>query len=204
MKHTLEPLPYDKDALAPYICARTLDVHYEKHHRGYLAKLHEAIAGTSLANKTIEEIVVRTDGTPYNMAAQVWNHTFYWKSLRPAGGGAPSKGLTEALRQSFGGIDEFKREMAEVANGQFGSGWAWLIIDRGGKLAVISTGNADNPLRREATPLLTIDVWEHAYYLDYQNEREKYVEAVLDHLLNWDFAAENFAKARRGDETLAA
>jgi len=204
MKLTLEPLPYDKDALAPYICARTLEAHYEKHHKGYLAKLQDAIAETSLANKTLEQIIVQAEGTPFNMAAQVWNHTFYWNSLRPAGGGAPPKALTEAIRQGFGGMNEFKRELAEVANGQFGSGWAWLVADRSGKLAVLSTGNADNPLRREATPLLTIDVWEHAYYLDYQHEREKYVEAVLDHLLNWDFAAENLAKVRRAHDTLAA
>jgi Fe-Mn family superoxide dismutase len=205
MKFTLEPLPYAKDALAPYICGRTVDVHYEKHHRGYLTKLSKAIAKTSRAEKSLEEIIVaETEGEIFNLAAQVWNHSFYWKSLRSPDEGDPPRSLLEALKQSFGGLAAFKQKMAAVANGQFGSGWAWLVLDGSGKLAVCSTGDAVNPLGTDSVPLLTIDVWEHAYYLDYQHEREKYVEGILDHLVNWDFAAENLQRVRQAKEHIAA
>jgi Fe-Mn family superoxide dismutase len=196
MKFVLEDLPYAKDALEPYISARTLEYHYEKHHRGYLEKLGKAIADKPIAQRSLEEIIVQAEGSVFNNAAQVWNHNFYWKSMRPGGGGDPPQRLAEAIRQSFGGIAELKQALAQVASGEFGSGWAWLILDRGGKLGVVSTTDAENPLRSESKPLLTIDVWEHAYYLDYQNERDKYVEAVLDHLLNWDFAVRNLEAAR--------
>src|SRR5262245_60658864 len=183
MKFTLEPLPYAKTALEPYICGRTVDVHYEKHHRGYLKTLQKLIGKMPMAERSLEEIIAESEGKVFEQAAQVWNHTFYWKSLSPPGQ-SPSAELAEALRQSFGGVDKFKRELAEVSTSQFGAGWAWLV-ESNGKLRVLSTSDADNPLTNGAVPLLTIDVWEHAYYLDYQQERPKYVEAVLDHLINW-------------------
>lgn len=204
MKFKLEALPYAKDALEPYICGRTVELHYEKHHRGYMTKLKEAIGKTPTADKSLEEIIVESKGTVFDLAAQVWNHSFYWKSLRSPDQGPPTGNLHEALQQSFGSVSDFKREMAEVATGQFGSGWAWLVLNGNGKLAVLSTSDAQNPLGGDSVPLLTIDVWEHAYYLDYQNERDKYVEGVLDHLINWDFAAANLEQGRRRQQHLAA
>lgn len=205
MKFTLEPLPYPKSALEPYICGRTVDVHYEKHHRGYLTKLQKAIGDKPLADKSLEEIIVAEhEGKVYNLAAQVWNHNFYWKSLRVPDQGDPPEILAEAVQQSFGTLGDFKRQLAEVANGEFGSGWAWLLVEPSGKLVVSSTTDAVNPLGSDSVALLTIDVWEHAYYLDYQNEREKYVEGILDHLINWDFAAANLERVRRAKEHIAA
>jgi Fe-Mn family superoxide dismutase len=203
MKFTLEPLPYAKTALEPYICGRTVDVHYEKHHRGYLKTLQKLIGRTPLADRSVEEIIAESEGKVFEQAAQVWNHTFYWKSLRAPGHEQPPASLAESLKQSFGGVDAFKREIAEVATGQFGSGWAWLVETKG-RLKVLSTADAANPLLYGSTPLLTIDVWEHAYYLDYQHERAKYVEAILDHLINWEFAAANLDRACRRSEHLAA
>jgi Fe-Mn family superoxide dismutase len=192
MKFEIPPLPYGKDALQPRIGARTVDIHYEKHHKGYLNKLQNAIEGKPIAEQSLEEIVCNADdGSVFNNAAQVWNHTFYWSSLTPHGGN-PSGALAEAIDRDFGGLDKLQRALAEAASGQFGSGWAWLVANREGRLKVTSSSNAENPLRSGSKPLLTIDVWEHAYYLDYQNERGDYVKAVVEELLNWPFAEKNY------------
>ncbi len=194
---TLPPLPYPENALSPAISANTIGFHYGKHHQGYVNKLNELVAGTPLADQSLEAVVKASAGKVdqtaiFNNAAQVWNHTFYWNSLRPKGGGKPSGVLAELIAKSFGDYDKFKAEFAKAATGQFGSGWAWLVKD-GDKLIVTKTGNADTPIAHGQQPLLTIDVWEHAYYLDYQNRRADYVAAVLDTLINWDFAARNLA-----------
>lgn len=192
----LPPLPYAENALEPVISARTIGFHYGKHHQGYVNNLNKLVTGTPLADQPLEAVVKATanpDQTAiFNNAAQVWNHTFYWNSLKPKGGGKPTGALAEMIDKSFGGFEQFKAEFAKAATGQFGSGWAWLVKD-GDKLAVVKTGNADNPLVHGQKPLLTVDVWEHAYYLDYQNRRADYVTAVLDGLINWDFAAQNLA-----------
>ena len=192
----LPPLPYAENALEPVISARTIGFHYGKHHQGYVNNLNKLVTGTPLADQPLEAVVKATanpDQTAiFNNAAQVWNHTFYWNSLKPKGGGKPTGTLAEMIDKSFGGFEQFKAEFAKAATGQFGSGWAWLVKD-GDKLAVVKTGNADNPLVHGQKPLLTVDVWEHAYYLDYQNRRAEYVTAVLDGLINWDFAAQNLA-----------
>jgi Fe-Mn family superoxide dismutase len=194
---TLPPLPYSDDALSPAISAQTIGFHYGKHHQGYVNNLNTLVAGTPLADQSLEAVVKATAGkadqaTIFNNAAQVWNHTFYWNSLRPKGGGKPGGALAELIDKSFGDYDKFKAEFAKAATSQFGSGWAWLVKD-GDKLIVTKTGNADTPIAHGQKPLLTIDVWEHAYYLDYQNRRADYVAAVLDNLINWDFAAQNLA-----------
>jgi Fe-Mn family superoxide dismutase len=194
---TLPPLPYPEDALSPSISAQTIGFHYGKHHQGYVNNLNQLITGTPLADQPLEAVVRATAGKTdqtaiFNNAAQVWNHTFYWNSLRPKGGGKPGGALAELIEKSFGGFDAFKAELAKAATSQFGSGWAWLVKD-GDKLIVTKTGNADTPIAHGQKPLLTIDVWEHAYYLDYQNRRADYVAAVLDNLINWDFAAQNLA-----------
>lgn len=191
MEFKLEPLPYDLDALAPHISERTLHYHYEKHHRGYLNKLEEAIGDRPEAKKSLENLIIETEGDVFNFAAQVWNHSFYWRSLKPDGGKRPGGALDEAIQSAFGSFDRFKRDFAEAANGEFGSGWAWLVQGTAGRLGVINSSDAENPLKGRQTPLLCIDVWEHAYYLDYQNERAKYVQAVIEHLLDWDFAEQN-------------
>lgn len=192
----LPPLPYAENALEPVISARTIGFHYGKHHQGYVNNLNKLVTGTPLADQPLEAVVKATanpDQTViFNNAAQVWNHTFYWNSLKPKGGGKPTGALAEMIDKSFGGFEQFKAEFAKAATGQFGSGWVWLVKD-GDKLAVVKTGNADNPLVHGQKPLLTVDVWEHAYYLDYQNRRADYVTAVLDGLINWDFAAQNLA-----------
>ena len=194
---TLPPLPWPDDALSPHISADTIGFHYGKHHQGYVNNLNQLVAGTPLADQPLEAVIKASAGAVdktaiFNNAAQVWNHTFYWNSLRPKGGGKPSGALAELIEKSFGGFDPFKTEFAKAATSQFGSGWAWLVKD-GDKLAVTKTGNADTPIVHGLKPLLTIDVWEHAYYLDYQNRRADYVAAVLDKLINWDFAAQNLA-----------
>ena len=194
---TLPPLPYPDDALSPAISAQTIGFHYGKHHQGYVNNLNQLVAGTPLADQPLEAVVKATGGKAdqvaiFNNAAQVWNHTFYWNSLRPKGGGKPSGALAELIDKSFGGFDHFKAEFVKATTSQFGSGWAWLVKD-GDKLMVTKTGNADTPIAHGQKPLLTIDVWEHAYYLDYQNRRADYVAAVLDNLINWDFAARNLA-----------
>jgi len=194
MRFEIFPLPYAKDALAPHIGARTVDIHYEKHHRGYLNKLKRAIEGKPLAERSLEDIIRAADDEGvFNLAAQAWNHDFYWNSLAPGGGGRPSGDLAEAIARDIGSMETVRRKLAEAANGQFGSGWAWLVANRDGKLQVTKSSNAENPVRSGVRPLLTIDVWEHAYYLDYQNDRAKYVEAVVEKLLNWPFAEKNYA-----------
>ena len=192
-KHVLAPLPYAENALDPVISARTIGFHYGKHHKGYVENLNKLAAGTEFAELTLEKIIAATAGKVdktaiFNNASQAWNHTFYWHSLRPKGGGKPPAVLRQKIEAVFGTLDACKKELATAATTQFGSGWAWLVLD-GDKLKVVKTGNADSPLNRGMKPLLTIDVWEHAYYLDYQNRRADYVAAVLDKLINWDFAA---------------
>ncbi len=194
--HALPPLPYADDALAPVISAQTIGVHHGKHHKAYVDNLNKLIAGTDLADAPLEKIIAATAGKAdkaaiFNNAAQVWNHTFYWQSMRPQGGAIPAA-LKDKIEASFGGVDAFKKELAAAAVSQFGSGWAWLVAD-GGKLRIVKTGNADCPLTQGLRPLLTIDVWEHAYYLDYQNRRADYVNAVIEKLLYWEFAAGNLA-----------
>lgn len=193
--HTLPSLPYAEDALNPVISANTISFHYGKHHKAYFDNLNKLIAGTELAALPLEKIIAETSGKAdkaaiFNNAAQAWNHTFYWNSLRPNGGGEAPASLKQKIEVSFGSIDACKKELFTAATTQFGSGWAWLALDND-KLKVVKTGNADVPLTKGMKPLLTIDVWEHAYYLDYQNRRADYVNAVLDKLINWSFAADN-------------
>ncbi|MBN2512370.1 MAG: superoxide dismutase [Sedimentisphaerales bacterium] len=192
---SLPSLPYADNALDPIISANTIGFHYGKHHKGYVDNLNKLTAETEFAEMTLEKIIAGTVGKAdktaiFNNAAQVWNHTFYWHSLRPKGGGQPPDVLKKMIETSFGTVDACRKEWAAAAMAQFGSGWAWLVLD-GDKLKVVKTGNADSPLSLGVKPLLTVDVWEHAYYLDYQNRRAEYVNAVLDKLINWSFAAEN-------------
>ena len=189
----LPALPYAQDALEPHISANTLSFHYGKHHAGYLSKLNAAIEeDASLQGKSLEELVQSTSGGVFNNAAQVWNHTFYWNSMSPNGGGAPSGDLAAAIDSAFGSFDAFKSAFSAAAGGQFGSGWAWLVKNAAGGLEIVTTSNAATPLTDGVTPILTCDVWEHAYYLDYQNGRPNYVAAWWN-LVNWEFAAANFA-----------
>ncbi|HEY9539446.1 MAG TPA: superoxide dismutase [Kiloniellaceae bacterium] len=191
MAFELPPLPYAQDALEPHCSAKTLSFHHGKHHQAYVSKTNELIAGTEHADKSLEEIIKSSSGTLFNQAAQVWNHTFFWNSMKPGGGGQPGGALATAIDKSFGSLDKFKEEFKTKGVGQFGSGWVWLVKD-GNDLKVVGTGNADTPLAHGQTPILTCDVWEHAYYLDYQNRRPDFIQAFLDHLVNWDFAAKNF------------
>lgn len=198
MTISLPDLPYGKSDLAPHISEQTLEFHYGKHHQAYVDKTNTAIKGTELENSSLEEIVrytARDDQGLFNNAAQVWNHTFYWNSMSPKGGGAPSGDIVKAIDDAFGDYEGFKKAFADAGATQFGSGWAWLVA-KGGKLEVRKTLNAETPLTdQSSTPILTMDVWEHAYYLDFQNKRPAYIDAFLDHLVNWDFANENLAKA---------
>lgn len=203
MTFELAKLPYDKDALAPYIGAGTIETHYEKHHRGYVDKLNDAVRSTRFAEKSLDEIIASSKGKVFNFAAQAWNHTFYWKSMSPKGGGSPKGELKDAMESSFGSIDKCKKELAEAAKGHFGSGWAWLAVNSDGELKVLDTHDADNPLTSRHTPLVTIDVWEHAFYLDYKNDKGAYVESVLEHLINWSFAEFNFEQRRQAVERIA-
>ncbi|MET0346466.1 MAG: superoxide dismutase [Casimicrobiaceae bacterium] len=196
---TLPALPYADNALAPVISANTLSFHYGKHHKAYVDNLNKLVAGTEYESATLEKVIADTAGKAdkagiFNNAAQIWNHTFYWNSLKGGGGGQPSGKLAQMIESDLGGFDNFKKEFAATTVSQFGSGWGWLAVE-GGKLKIVKTGNAEVPFTKGQKPLLTIDVWEHAYYLDYQNRRPDYVSAVIDKLLNWDFAAENLAKA---------
>jgi len=193
--HVLPSLPYANNALDPVISANTIGFHYGKHHKGYVDNLNKLVAGTEFADLPLEKIITKTAGKAdktaiFNNAAQIWNHTFYWKSMRSKGGGEPPASLKQKMETSFGSVDACKKELATVAMAQFGSGWVWLVLDSN-KLKVDKTSNADVPMTTGMKPLLTIDVWEHAYYLDYQNRRADYVSAVLDKLINWDFATEN-------------
>lgn len=195
----LAPLPYAIDALEPVISGRTLSFHHDKHHRTYVETLNKLISGNELANLRLDQIVTATVGRAdrvgiFNNAAQTWNHGFYWNCLKPNGGGEPPLTLKKAMEAAFGSVTECKKELVDSAVTQFGSGWAWLVLE-GNKLKVMKTGNANDPLAQGLTPLLTIDVWEHAYYLDYQNKRADHVNAVIDKLANWDFATENLEKA---------
>ena len=189
---TLPQLPYLDNSLEPHISRKTISFHYGKHHQGYVNKLNEKVENTKYATMSLEEIISKTAGKSdltgiFNNAAQIWNHTFYWKSMKPKGGGNPGGTLGKKIEAAFGSVRTFKKEFAESASQQFGSGWAWLVIEKD-TLKVVKTSNADTLLAHGLTPLLTIDVWEHAYYLDYQNRRDDYITAYLEHLVNWDFA----------------
>jgi Fe-Mn family superoxide dismutase len=193
--HILPPLPYADNALAPVISANTISFHYGKHHKAYVDNLNKLIVGTEFSDLPLEKIIAETAGKAekiaiFNNAAQTWNHTFYWSSLKPKGGGEPPAVLKKKIEASFGTVDACKKELTTAATTQFGSGWAWLVLD-GDKLKVIKTSNADLPLTKGMKALLNIDVWEHSYYLDYQNRRADYLNAVIDKLINWGFAADN-------------
>ena len=190
MAFELPPLPYEKSALAPHISEETLDYHYGKHHNAYVTKLNGMIDGTKFADMSLEDIIKNSEGGMFNNAAQVWNHTFYWHSMSPNGGGAPSGALADALTSAFGSVDAFKEKFTQTALTTFGSGWAWLVKNADGGLEVVSTSNAGTPLTEGKTPILTCDVWEHAYYVDYRNARPAYVDHWWE-LVNWDFAAKN-------------
>jgi Fe-Mn family superoxide dismutase len=195
MSFVLPPLPYAKAALEPYLTEENIDLHYSKHHNSYVVNINKFIdEGKVDGSKTLEEVILSSDGPVFNNAAQIWNHTFYWSSLKPGGGGEPTGALADAINRDFGSFAKFKEEFTNAAVSQFGSGWAWLVVENG-KLKVTKTGNADLPLKYGQTALLTCDVWEHAYYPTYKNLRPKYVETFLNSLVNWDFAAENLAKA---------
>ena len=195
MAFTLPDLPYTKGALAPYLSEETLEYHHGKHHNAYVTNLNGLVEGSELADKSLEEIVLAADGGVFNNAAQVWNHSFYWKCMKPGGGGEPTGDLAKAIDEAFGSFDAFKKEFTQAAVTQFGSGWAWLVLDAGA-LKIVKTANADLPLKHGQTALLTVDVWEHAYYIDYRNLRPKYVETFLSSLVDWDFVAANYAEAR--------
>ncbi|MEO7478095.1 MAG: Fe-Mn family superoxide dismutase [Lysobacteraceae bacterium] len=192
MSIELPALPYARDALQPHISSETLDFHYGKHHQAYVDNLNKLIVGTGFADADLESIVKKSQGGMFNNAAQIWNHTFYWNSLSPSGGGEPSGKLGDAIARAFGSFATFKEEFGKAAVGTFGSGWAWLVQRADGTLAIVSTSNAATPITGTDRPLLTCDVWEHAYYIDYRNARAKYVEAFWN-LANWDFAAKQMA-----------
>jgi Fe-Mn family superoxide dismutase len=194
MAFTLPNLPYSKDALAPHISAETLEFHHGKHHQAYVTNLNKLLEGKPEANKSLEEVIMSSDGGVFNNAAQVWNHTFYWNSMKPNGGGQPTGDLLAAINRDFGSFDKFKEEFSNAGATQFGSGWAWLVLQNG-KLAVTKTPNADLPMKHGQKALLTMDVWEHAYYIDYRNARPKYIETFLNSLANWDFALANLKGA---------
>lgn len=202
MPITLPPLPYADNALEPHISAKTISFHYGKHHQTYVTNLNKLIEGTDLAEASLEQIIQASAGNAgkqgiFNNSAQVWNHTFYWHSMSPKGGGEPKGKLLDAIINNFGSVEEFRTQFKNAGATQFGSGWAWLVLTKDGKLAVRKTPNAELPQTGGETPLLTMDVWEHAYYLDYQNKRPDYMEIFLGKLVNWDFAAENFENAQK-------
>lgn len=202
MAFELPPLPYDKSALEPHISAKTLEFHHGKHHNAYVTKLNELIKGTEFEKADLETIIMKTakdagKAAIFNNAAQIWNHTFYWHSMKPQGGGKPSGELAKKIDEAFGSFDKFAEEFKNAGIGQFGSGWAWLVRDASGKLKVTKTPNADLPMAHNETALLTMDVWEHAYYLDFQNRRPDYIGVFLSNLVNWDFAAQNYAAAKQ-------
>jgi Fe-Mn family superoxide dismutase len=191
MTFQLPPLPYDKDALAPFMSQETLEYHHGKHHAAYVNKLNAAIVGTEWAGKSLEDIIRGSQGGVFNNAAQTWNHTFFWNCLSPKGGGEPSGALANAIAQSFGSYAVFKTKFSEACANQFGSGWGWLVKRGEDAVEIMTTSNADTPLKHDKRAILTIDVWEHAYYIDYRNDRAKFIAAILDNLVNWDFAASN-------------
>ncbi|WP_257457342.1 superoxide dismutase [Archangium lipolyticum] len=190
MPFTLPDLPYKKDALAPHISAETLEYHHGKHHAAYVTNLNKLLEGKPEASQSLEQVILGSEGAVFNNAAQVWNHTFYWHCMKPNGGGRPTGELAEAITRDFGSFERFREEFANAAATQFGSGWAWLVLEKG-KLAVTKTGNADLPLKHGQKALLTIDVWEHAYYVDFRNARPKYIDTFLEKLVNWDFVLQN-------------
>ncbi len=191
------PMPYPENALEPVITEKTVQFHYGKHHKGYADKLNDLVKGTPLADKKIEELITLSANQPdkvalFNNAAQVWNHDFFWASMKPGGGGTPTGKLADMIKESFGSFEEFKKQFIDTAMSQFGSGWTWLVID-GKNLKILKTGNADTPITQGLKPLICLDVWEHAYYLDYQNRRKDFATVFLDKLVNWDFAAARLA-----------
>ena len=193
---TLPELPFTKDALEPYISSKTLDFHYGKHHNAYVVNANKLLENHALKDKTLEEIIKNTTGNSsqaglFNNAAQIWNHTFYWNSIKPKGGGQPTGRIADKINNDLGGYDKFVEALQTAGVGQFGSGWAWLVVNKDGKLEVTKTANADTPLAHGLKPVLTVDVWEHAYYLDYQNRRPDYVKSFIENLINWDFANSN-------------
>jgi Fe-Mn family superoxide dismutase len=199
MAFELPPLPYERTALEPHYSGETLDFHHGKHHAAYVTNLNKLIEGTADANKDLVTLIRESHGNAsktgvFNNAAQIWNHTFFWHSMKPGGGGAPTGALKEAIDRDFGSLDGFKEAFVQAGTTQFGSGWAWLVKE-GGSLKVTKTPNAETPLVGPGVPLVTCDVWEHAYYIDYRNRRPDFLKAFLDHLINWDFASENFSKA---------
>ncbi|KAF6252922.1 iron-superoxide dismutase [Scenedesmus sp. NREL 46B-D3] len=200
MPFTLPPLPYAMDALEPHMSKRTLEFHYGKHHQAYLDNMNKQVAGSNMESKSLEEVVLESwnSGSPtpvFNNAAQVWNHTFFWENMKPNGGGAPSGKLADAINASFGSLDEFKTQFKNAGATQFGSGWAWLVADKAGKLTVEKTPNAVTPIVEGKTPILTMDVWEHAYYLDVQNRRPDYMNTFVEKLIDWDSVGKRFEAA---------
>ncbi len=200
MAIALPSLPYAENALEPHYSARTISFHYGKHHKAYVDNINKLIVGSEFENRKLEDIIAAATGDPsrtgmFNNAAQVWNHTFFWNSMRAGGGGRPQGDLGRRIQEAFGGYEKFAEQFKSAALGRFGSGWAWLVVDNGA-LKITSTANADTPMVTRQAALLTVDVWEHAYYLDYQNRRPDFVQAFLDHLVNWDFVAANLAKVK--------
>jgi len=192
MEHTLPALPYAADSLAPYMSKETMEYHYGKHHQTYVTNLNNLIKGTEFAQQSLEEIVRKSSGGMFNNAAQVWNHTFFWNSLRPGGGGEPDGALAKAITAKWGSFAAFREAFSKSAVGNFGSGWTWLVKKTDGTVDIVSTSNAGTPLTTADKALLTLDVWEHAYYIDYRNARAKFVETFLNNLVNWPFASRNF------------
>jgi superoxide dismutase, Fe-Mn family len=192
MDFDVAPLPFEKVALEPVMSRETFEFHYEKHHKAYAAKLKSLIEGKPEAKKTLEQLIRASSGAIFNNAAQHYNHTFFWNSLKPGGGGAPSGDLSDILQRDFGGWDKFRRAFIDAGMGRFGSGWVWVVLD-GGVTKILDTPNAETPLTTSATPLLTADVWEHAYYIDYRNARQAFLEAFCDKLINWDFVRSNLS-----------
>ncbi len=195
MAFELPQLPYAKDALAPHMSVETFEYHYGKHHQAYVTNLNAAIKGTDEEKKSLEDIILKASGPLFNNAAQVWNHTFFWNCMKPSGGGRPTGDLGQAIDRDFGGFEKFREQFVQAAVKQFGSGWAWLVSE-GGTLKITSMSNADLPMKHGQTALFTVDVWEHAYYIDYRNARQKFVETIVDSLANWEFAAGNLKNAK--------
>ncbi len=193
MTYELPPLPYEKEALEPTISRETIEYHYGKHHQTYVTNLNKLVNGSGFEGASLEKIIVQSSGGLFNNAAQIWNHTFYWNGLSPHGGGKPGGALAEAIDRTFGSFDAFKEQFSASAITHFGSGWTWLVKSNGGDLEIVNTSNAANPMTSGKQPLLTVDVWEHAYYIDYRNARPKYLEAIWT-IINWEFVAENYAQ----------
>ncbi len=192
MERTLPPLPYPIDALAPAYSKETLEYHHGKHHKAYVDKLNELQKGTEFETMALEDVIKKAQGGMYNQAAQIWNHTFFWNCMKPAGGGEPTGALADAIKKKWGSVADFKKAFVTSAVGNFGSGWTWLVKKADGSLDIVNMGAAGTPLTTGDKAVLTVDVWEHAYYIDYRNARQKFVETFLDKLVNWDFAAKNF------------